>query len=774
MVSKDVSSKGQPSKSFHIPKSVIKTSRHEGCWHLEIRKQENQDRQNEIIPLAELQLAELPAGLHGYAFIVGALFQSENKPQEDGTQLYTGDGMVYRLGFEDGKAILKTRIAKTPCYYADPATQFYLGDYAIEPIPFTLFRNKILSYFVKKYKCFSYFSAFRNGGPSRYSIVLGSRNQLNTAFLKTRDHLLLTMDAGRAYQLDPDSMELLEPVGSTEEWCGIFPVISKLTWINIFETYISSAHYVTDLNSLNGKRDELFTTNYSTGYNGNFKKIVNWVLDSSSFRKVVKSFYALLQIEFNPKQELGRFTHLIRYRFADEQKGLQATTERWRLVLPDGEPVLVDQSLHQLAITEKYIILADIAFKMEFSQIFTPFLFGFLRLWKFNRTYSLGSWIYAVFFQAIKPLPFASLYIVNRQDLDQGNIGYSIADLPGNRTTITVQKVRLPREISHFTADYFTDDYSNPDNKKIIIHVGHVNGWDVTEWITRHDTPVPDKPFREDLEGMMVGSTDLGSLGRYVVDGETGKIESCETVQDIQSTWALSLYTHRELNRDSLTETAKQVKNIYWLSLGFTWELIPQRIYDAYKSDPRRVVPVEQLPEENKPITLLRLDTQQMKIVDSYHFPSGSYVSSMQFIPSSLPCPEDIDESIHGFIVCTVMLDPDPSQSDRATDEFWIFHADNLKNKPIYRLSASSDSNKKPLNLAMTIHSTWLPDIRQQQYSVEERHHKREESVKKDYQHLIEKKGKAVQELFNDIVFPEFTKQTLEEDFEKFLLPKDE
>ncbi|MBG1242074.1 carotenoid oxygenase family protein [Nostoc sp. NZL] len=769
MVSKDVSSTGKSSKSFHIPKSVIKTSRHEGCWHLEIRKQENKDGQNEIISLAELELAELPPGLHGYAFIVGALFQSENKPQEDGTQLYTGDGMVYRLGFEDGKAILKTRIAKTPCYYADLATQFYLADNSVEPIPFALFNKKILSYFVEKYKRFCYFAAFRNGGPSRFSITLGSRNQLNTAFLRTRDHLLLTMDAGRAYQLDPDSMELLEPVGSTEEWCGIFPVISRLTWINIFETYISSAHYVTDINSSNGKQDELFTTNYSTGYNGKFQKPVNWVLDSNCFHKVVKSFYALLQIKFNPKQELGRFTDLIRYRFTDKHKGLQPTMERWRLVLPDGQPVVVDQSLHQLAITEKYIILADIAFRMEFSQIFTPFLFGFLRLWKFNRTYSLGSWIYSIFLRAIKPLPFANLYIINRQDLDKVNQGYSIENLPDNRTTITVQKVTLPREISHFAADY-----SNPENKFITLHVGHVNGWDVTEWITRHDTSVPDKPFREDLEGMMVGSTDLGFLGRYVVDGETGKIESCKTVQDIQSTWALSLYTHRELNHDSLTETATEVQNIYWLSLGFTWELIPQRIYDAYKLDPRRVVPAEQLPrkEENKPITLLRLDTQQMKIVDSYHFPSGTYVSSTQFIPSSLLCPEDIDKSIHGFIVCTVMLDPDPSQSDRATDEFWIFHADDLKNKPVYRLSASSKD--KPLNLAMTIHSTWLPDIRQQQYSVEERHHKREDSVKKDYQHLIEKKGKAVQELFNVIVFPEFTKQTLEEDFEKFLLPKDE
>lgn len=768
MTNKDSSFTPQSSENYHIPKSVIKTNHHEGCWELEIRKQENKDRQDKLVPLAELLLAELPPGLHGYAFIVGALFQSENKPQEYGTQLYTGDGMVYRLGFEGGKATLKTRIVKTPCYYADPSTQFYLADNPVEPIPFSVFHQKILSYFVKKYKAFSYFSAFRNGGPSRFSIILGSRNQLNTAFLKTRDHLLLTIDAGRPYILDPDSMELLEPAGSTQEWFSIFPVISRLTWINVFETYVNSAHYVTDVSSLNGSQDELFTTNYSTGYNGRFKEPVNWVLDSILFRKIIKLFYALFKRQFEVKREFGRFTYLIRYRFESEQKGLQPSMERWRLVLPDGQPVLVDQSLHQLAITDKYIILADIAFKMEFSQIFTPFIFGFLRLPIFNKAYSLGSWIQTVFLVPIKPLPFANLYIVKRTDLDKENQGDPTEDIPENILEITVQNVRLPREISHFAADY-----SNPNNQ-ITLHVGHVNGWDVTEWITRYDKSVPNKVFRQDLEGMMVGSTDLGSLGRYVVDGETGKIESCKTVQDSKSTWSLSVYTHRDLSRDLLKETAQEVKNIYWLSLGFTWELIPQRVYDAYKLDPRRVIPVEKLPEENKPITLLRLDTEQMAIVDSYQFPSGTYVSSSQFMPSSLPCPEDIDESIHGFIVCAVMLDPDDSsQSNRARDEFWVFHADDFKNKPVYRLSARPDA-LFPLNLAMTIHSTWLPDIRQEQYSAEERRQRRQKSVKKDYQHLIENKCEAVQELFNDIVFPHFTEQTLEKPFEKFLLPKDQ
>lgn len=189
------------SQNYYIPKSIIKTSRKElDIAELQIHQQENKNA--EPIPVDKL-----PEDLQGYAFIVGALFQDQNRPQEDGTLMYTGDGMIYRLGFEDGKATLKTRIAKTPCYYADLPTQLYLAEKAIEP----------KAQFAKNNRIFSYFSGFRDGGQSRYSIILGGRNQLNTAFLQTRNHLLVTIDAGRPYIVDPDSLELIEPIGSTSD-----------------------------------------------------------------------------------------------------------------------------------------------------------------------------------------------------------------------------------------------------------------------------------------------------------------------------------------------------------------------------------------------------------------------------------------------------------------------------------------------------------------------------------------------------------------------------
>lgn len=719
------------SPNHHIPHSVIKTSRDElDISELQIYQQENKNA--ESIPVDKL-----PEDLQGYAFIVGALFQAEGRPQEDGTLVYTGDGMIYRLGFEDGKAALKTRIAKTPCYYADLPTQLYLAEKAIEPI----------AQFAKKNRLFSYFSAFRDGGQSRYSTILGARNQLNTAFLRTRDHLLVTIDAGRPYVVDTDTLELIEPTGSTGEWKGIFPVMAKVFKNNIFDVYINSAHPVADVSHLEDQPDTFFTTNYSTGYNGKYKKPVNQVLDSLS---------ALLKLlcknKVSSQEDFGRFTYLVRYQFGNKEASIEPKMKSWRMVLPDGQPVLVEQSLHQIVLTEKYLLLSDITFRMEFSQIFSPFFFGFLRLPEFRQKkfYSLGAWLYSVFLRQCKPLPFGTLYIVKREDLDKNP----------EATEVTAQKVTIPIEISHFAADY-----ANPDNQ-ITIHIGHSNGWDVTEGITRYDEPVPGKPLRKDLEGMMSGTTDLGSLGRYVIDGETGEIESSKLLHDCESTWSLSVYTHPDLPCDSKEALFPTVKNIYWMSWGFTWELIPQRIYEAYKADKNRVLAIEKLPDY-QPATLLRLDTETMEIVDRFHFGDRHFACSPQFIPSSQPCPKGKDESTHGYIVCIVLTD-DPAQPDKPRDEFWIFHADDFNNKPIYRLSAPA--NEEPLNLALTLHSTWLRDLHYgRQYSEDERRQKREASIKRDYDHLLEDKCPTIQNLFHNIVYPHFINQTLEDKFEEIL-----
>ena len=242
-----------------IPNSIMKASRDEiDELKLTILKQEG----NKSFPVESL-----PDDLSGHVFIAAPL------PYEDGSFVLNGDGMIYRLDLTEGKAKLKTRIAKTPCYYADLVTQNQPRKY-----PGTF--------------------KFHNGGPSRMSLVLGSRNQLNTAFLKTSEQLFVTFDAGRPYEIDPSSLEILEPVGSTENWKTMFPSL------NLFGTYANPAHPVSNSKGL---KEELFTINYSTGYKGDYKDSIQNILSWIKHKKqnprnkliiFIESFHVVFQIIF--------------------------------------------------------------------------------------------------------------------------------------------------------------------------------------------------------------------------------------------------------------------------------------------------------------------------------------------------------------------------------------------------------------------------------------------------------------------------------------------
>jgi len=755
---------GEPCRKNFVPRSVIKTSREE-ITDLQLQVRRYIHKGGEAWELAaEGDTVDLPPGLRGYIFVVGALFQADDRPQEDSTPLYTGDGMIYRLGFEHSKAILKTRITKTPCYYADIAMTGASDNAVWKPE----------TTFSKQHWLWSYLAAFRNGGPSRMSLLLGGRNQLNTAFLRVGDRLIVTIDAGRPYEVDPDSLELIAPIGTTAQWLGILPIVSRLvsqfTGSYPFDVYINSAHPVADLIKPEKTADTepgFFTTNYSTGYNGLYRRPVSWVFDRLN---------RFLKSGANAKEQFGRFTDLIYYQFPTVEAELDNKVDKhsergrfkepilkhWRLVLADGpqkgQPVVIEQSLHQVAITERFIVLADIAFKMEFSQIFSPFFIGFLKLNFFQKHWSLSGWVRAKVLQNIVPLPKGILYVVKREDLEKYPSFVCTAKQEEKPPLpIPAKQIILPYEISHFAADY------SDENGKITLHVGHPNGWDVTQWITRYDSSVPGRSgLRSDLEGMQVGTTDLGALAKYVIDGDSGEIQTMNVIRDAESTWSPSIYTHSELCRDDSNNQETQVKNIYWITWGFTWELVPQQLYEVYQARGYRAIPIEDLPDGDKPLTLLRLDTETMEIADSFQFPSGYFASSPQFIPSSEPL-EVNDLSTHGFIVCTVLSD-DPNNEKESCDEFWVFHADDF-HKPIYRLS--NPAAHKSLNLALTLHTAWMKEVRsenqQKRYGdVNNRRNLRRDSVDKDYAPRLENAKSVVRELFSDIVYEYFVEQLSE------------
>jgi hypothetical protein len=191
---------------------------------------------------------------------------------------------------------------------------------------------------------------------------------------------------------------------------------------------------------------------------------------------------------------------------------------------------------------------------------------------------------------------------------------------------------------------------------------------------------------------------------------------------------------------------------------GFTWETIPKRIYRAYRDRDNRVISVEGLPDSDMPASLLRLDTERMEIADSFEFPIGYLARSPQFIPSKDPCPPDKDPATHGYIVCIIMSDAEPDNPHTvAKDQIWIFHADDFKGNPIYRLSHPD------INLGLTIHSTWIPTIQFGKYPAAERQAMRQATLDRDYNPIVQAKiFSHTKTLFREVVYPHYIKQTSE------------
>ena len=678
---------------LHIPASLLTASSEE--IEIELHATEG-----------DLQ-AEALQGLHGHVFVVGAL----PTKQKSNTQVYNGDGMIYRLDFErnDQELVvrLKTRIAKTPCYYADQATQ-YLPKY-------------------EKYK-------FSSAGLSRIG-ELGTRNQLNTAFLPVNERLLITFDAGRPYEIHPRTLELLCPAGFTDEWIEAFsnPTNQKV----VFPTVLSPAHPAYDANT-----NEIFTANYSTGWARVFPQIIQKKI-STSIRRA-----------------LGGFTDLIRW-------NIDQPLQRWRLELLDGSGVFIDRSLHQIGVTENYLVLTDIAFQIETSQVIVPRLLKALsdlvetsqasipgltsllmvikaRGWEKPLKNFVSSWLMRLRRQE----PFTNLYIVQRQDL---------ADNDGTKEDprpLKAKKVVIPREIGHVLVDY------NDNNDCITIHASHNNAWDVTEWITDYDDydrTLFDVPLRKGLEGMVVGPVDIGFLGRYRIDGKRGILKESKIISDPDLTWAISLFAYHE--------PIEKIKTLYWLSWGFYRELIPKRIFEVYKDHPYRAIPIENFLIQDKffdkPVQLLRLDTEKMEFKDKFSFPENFFASSPQFVPKAKhsQSQEDSDDS-SGYIICFVTSDK-IDLSEVHGDQIWIFDANDLGKGPLCKL-------KHPkLDFGLTLHSSWMPDISQLKISDDEARSIRRHAVHKDYQELVDRiDNPDIKQLFNEEIYKNFELQKLQGELE--------
>ncbi|MDY7013390.1 MAG: carotenoid oxygenase family protein, partial [Cyanobacteriota bacterium] len=640
------------------------------------------------------EVGHLPSELHGSVFIVApagnAASQSVNPvqndareageqvvlPSKDGwTSLLNGDGMVYRLDFEPDpnthncEAYLSNRLIKTPSYFADKITNDPNGNYG-------------------KF-------SFYNLGLARVSFYVGVSDQVNTAFLPipfpgdSNTRLLATWDVGRPYEIDPDSLQVIAPVGLNEEWEQIVENLPAFP----FPQRISSAHPCFD-----PEKGEVFTTNVVKSLETLLQlaalidhNCTQWFLNllprkiRSFFRVFVQVLVGLIDAFFDFLKCFGLGqtdeTYLIRWNGS-------GSLQKWKIAY-GGRPVKIKATMHQMGLSKDYIVLTDTAFKIVIESFIPAIQKKLFR--KFEKSnYSLSSediyrqvvdWTLLIReFLTFPQSPDTDFYIVPRAQLDQVPSGGSIE----------AEKFTIQGECNHYLVDY-----DNPDDK-ITIHAALNKASDAAEFIHKNDVSTfPDRNPSE-FAGIFSNGMAVNRPAIYVVDGKSGSKQKEQVLNFEQSktyTWSIGLYAYR----DDLP--TRQFEDIYWLGFGAWSDIQTQFIYDLYQDyihrDPQ--MPLDELmnviQEQGVPTILSRLhidrDSEPMlQIVDSYEIPAQYFANSPQFIPK-----KGSTGSTDGYIVCSAVYsdnflsdrEPDPNWSNNS--ELWVFDASNLNQGPLCRLS---------------------------------------------------------------------------------------
>ncbi len=705
----------------------------------------------------------LPADIYGHVYLnspagtvnsptpIPEYLPDGKKNSEYGEMIFNGDGMVFRFDLNvPGTIRAKSAMMQPPCYFADIATK-YGTDYYKQGL------------------------FFKGMGMARTSFKMGSRNQLNTALSAfkfpgdTHTRITANFDAGRPYELNPETMAVKTPIGANKEWLGEFPGSMEYA----FPLFQATAHPSFDpvsqefftINFLKSLGDLLFSNKRVLKDLAGEKDLVTQhvqalhaqlkgrEMKSAWFFKVLAKLFEFLQLVKGKKDIPAFDVDTILKDLKEKARGFLGMSnavwlfrwtgngplDRWRVVDEDGDDLVIQQTMHQTNYSKDYIVLVDSSLKFAVDIMFSvpfpnaPWLDELIR------------WI-----TAKTLLPETPLYIIRRADLQPG----------GGK--VTARKIVVPLETVHYSINY-----DNPGNL-VTIHTAHNTASCAAEWIRPYDTMAISTrmPVYKNTVGLMTsGEMDIGRIGKFVINGETGEVvdeqiiynkgfEGDEVNHVTAHTWAVGLNTYRDIV--SGDTPVPVIRYNYWQSYGLDPRMLTHFIWKLYYNYRNRIIPAEKLLDYTRqqvPFCLFRQDTETMRIDEDYWvFQMNENFRSLQFIPRYRPngIPDGIDPQMDGYIFCTmvnggidVMTAP-----DAYSREIWIFDAAALKNGPVCKLSHPD------LQYAFTIHSIWIPDCvnTQSNYNI---------NVKEDFNWVIQQfpdaaKKATMQAFMDKNVYPHF------------------
>lgn len=299
--------------------------------------------------------------------------------------------------------------------------------------------------------------------------------------------------------------------------------------------------------------------------------------------------------------------------------------ECWSVVDESGAEIRIMQSIHELIFTRDYILLADTAF-VAGMEMLTP--------WK------------------NAPLPDKNtiVYIVDRRDM--------VAETK----TVVAKRVVVGEACIHLIADY-----ENPD-QKITIYMLHTPATNTAEIIKDYDVDLNGKLFPKHTVGYgTLPVLDLSSVGKHIVDMNKGEVAQTQYITDPQYCWGPYMYTYMD----------RQVKNfqdqdLFVMFKGFSKDMLPKRIYNAYKDVDNRRYPLEKMVSGEGlqcNNSIARITKDPFEIADGYVFPDKVLLYTISCLPSA--------EGGDGYVIAGVCHDVE-GEGKTSGHEYWIFQADNL------------------------------------------------------------------------------------------------
>lgn len=373
--------------------------------------------------------------------------------------------------------------------------------------------------------------------------------------------------------------------------------------------------------------------------------------------------------------------------------------EKWSVVDELGKDIKIKQSIHELIFTKDYILLADTAFATG-DEILSP--------WKNS------------------PLPNTKtiVYIVDRREMNSEN------------TKVVAKKIEIDEACIHLIAEY-----ENP-NEAITVYMLHTPATNTAEIIRSYDVDLEGNRFPEHLVGYgTLPVLDISSLGKHVIDMSKQEVLKSSYIRDQRYTFAPYMYSYMGRQTRNFDE-----QDLFIMFKGHRQDMLPKRVYEAYKEVKNRKIPLDDLTKNGKIScnnSIARMNKERFEVEDLYEFED-------KVLLYTISCIESDDRIGKGYVLAGVVRDVE--ENDQTSGhEYWMFDANALAKGPICKLG------HKELNNSVLFHTVYLSN--RQEEELEQREVKYNVDLREDYpKEELVKWNKEVLEVFENVIWPYFEK----------------